>query len=176
MALFQKAFIIQLVLLSLFLCASYGIRIDDSKLPVQTEFQNEKSEDPYLKAICTAQDRCKNKMCTKHLAQGCTCYNNGTCIEGMVNRCIDCTNPDIFAVVEGNGCPKRYPKLCPPLEKSKTKCSSTKYPSCVCKTNGACKMEKTNSCIGCRKASVLAVFQDQTCPASRLQLKDSTEC
>ena len=174
MAISKKTLILQLALLSLFVFSSYAIRKNSAKLtPVVDDLTVE--EDPFMKGICTAGDRCLGKMCPMFISEGCICYNNGTCVSGWVNKCTDCSNPDVFAVLEGQECPARAQGLCAP-RKQGLLCMTLAVNSCVCTVDGQCHMEETNSCSKCKDTNVLAVFQGKSCPSKRLSCRDPENC
>ena len=52
--------------------------------------------------------------CRTDLKQGCICYDNGTCEEGLVNYCVQCQQNDVLAVEEGSKCP------CPGVQQSQS--------------------------------------------------------
>ena len=43
--------------------------------------------------------------CLSEYSQGCICYDNGTCEEGLVNACIQCQKDDVLAVEANSKCP-----------------------------------------------------------------------
>ena len=166
MAISKKTLILQLALLSLTFMAAYSIRTNAERLGSKRVAQTTTTTDPFLKGICTTKDR-QAKMCPMYISQGCTCYNDGTCVEGWVNKCTGCTKPDVFAVVQGQQCPERFPGMCPPKNKDvMMMCLAVAYPSCVCTTDGKCEMRETNSCSACQLDDVVAVFENQSCPVA----------
>ena len=173
MAISKKTLIIQLALLSLFVLSSYAVRKSTvnqliRQLPA-TKISTTATVDPFLNGICSANDRDHNKMCPMYISQGCTCYTNGTCVEGWVNKCTDCIRPDVFAVIQGQECPERFPGFCPPKNNDiMMMCLAVAYPSCVCTTDGKCEMRETNSCSACQLDDVVAVFEKQSCPVASL--------
>ena len=44
-------------------------------------------------------------LCANHMTEGCICYNDGTCKEGLVNQCLNCMEDGVYAVEEGSKCP-----------------------------------------------------------------------
>ena len=172
MAISKKTLFLQLALLALvFVGNSFAIRKNTASS--MTELASNNSSDPYVKGICTAKDRCSG-FCTMHIAQGCICYNNGTCVNGWVNKCADCMNDDVFAVLEGQECPAQYPFLCGQAPKSQF-CTMIAMQSCVCKTDGTCSTQWATTCTGCARPDNLAVFQGQSCPVDKLQAASCDE-
>ena len=44
-------------------------------------------------------------LCANYMTEGCICYNDGTCKEGLVNQCLNCMEDGVYAVEEGSKCP-----------------------------------------------------------------------
>ena len=55
--------------------------------------------------VCKPSDR-TNKICPQYVIHGCICYTNGRCVNGEVNKCVDCQQSNVYSVLEGRGCPR----------------------------------------------------------------------
>lgn len=169
----RKVLGIFLLLIGVFISASgFNIRStpNDNLLP------SVKEHDKYIQAICHDTDRCINNDCSSSSHRGCVCFNNGTCAIGDVNRCADCKDPDVFAVLEGHDCPDKYPGLCKPyLANENVYCPPSRYDACVCTVDGVCESQKANNCRDCKNSSVLAIFQGD-CVYEYLQCRPSPTC
>lgn len=172
----------------LFLVAVRGNVLDPYYTPSDIESYMEE-RDPSYAAVCTAKDRCVT-TCDLDYQMGCICYNDGTCVEQSVNRCRQCTNPEVFAVFEGQRCPKRKPYVCQfnrRFHKDRFRrfpnrhyrnfdddrgpgrfCNEERLPSCVCDYDGNCFMKKLNLCNDCPADKYLAIFYNSTCPDKSL--------
>jgi hypothetical protein len=153
------------------------------------------NRDPYYNAVCTAKDRCVT-TCPADYQDGCICYNDGLCLEQSVNRCHQCSDPDVFAVFEGQSCPRRHPNICHHYRhhcghhrghhrgfhrhhrrefeserESFGQFADCNYQvnSCVCKKTGECSMKLLNLCDECRaEKHYQAIFINATCPDTSL--------
>lgn len=142
--------------------------------PRPSPMSSMQSDDSDLAGVCTSADRVKNKNCGYTMTQGCLCYNNGTCINANVNKCMDCRNNDVFSSTPGINCPKSQPYLCePPIPGKKYTFTQQTFDSCVCSLNGTCTERKANHGIDCQNPNILAVFENKTCPAKFLQTPPS---
>ena len=118
-------------------------------------------------AICTANSRKPQTICTKSIYTMCVCYNNGTCTEKVGNKCNICTNKNVFSVSMGK-CPVEHPYLCQPQIAPQTY-PSTRDSVCICTRDGKCKMGFDNKASKCKENKTLAVFPER-CPADNLQI------
>ena len=124
----------------------------------------------YMDSICTSADR-EPQACKKRIWSGCICYNNGTCVDRKVNKCMDCQRDDVFAVIHDQTCPKEHPYLCPPSDSVKRIVPSTVVgEACTCMRTGECakKSSALSKSIVCMNSNVLAFFPLKDCPAASL--------
>lgn len=57
--------------------------------------------------ICQDSDRNIDvaTQCSNAGYQSCVCYNNGTCVNQLANKCVTCADPTVVSVFEGGECP-----------------------------------------------------------------------
>lgn len=125
--------------------------------------------DTYFNSICVAEDRLR-QMCTLLIADGCICYNNGTCMKQWVNKCIDCGKENVFAVIYGP-CPDVHPYLCGP--KTLAPVNAESIQGCVCTKDGECVEKTYEQSKQCQSTNDLAYFSRLACPAESLQVSQS---
>lgn len=126
--------------------------------------------DIYLNSICTSSDR-DFKPCSRRMYDGCICYNNGTCLEGRVDKCLNCFSEDVFAVIHDQPCPKQHPYLCPANDTVRRIVPSlVRGQACVCMRTGECSKRSSplSKSVACLNSNVLAVFPLKDCPARTL--------
>ena len=138
--------------------------------------------------------------CLEYITQGCVCYQNGTCTEGLVNACSDCGREGVVSVLEGGSCavtqtlsqqeeetqeeePEEptepetnffIPDQCtfPKSDPAATLCTQQLEPGCACYKNGTCEyLPNANRCTACLEADILSYNKGEHCP----ELEDNTK-
>mmetsp|Transcript_27168 Transcript_27168/g.31336 ORF Transcript_27168/g.31336 Transcript_27168/m.31336 type:complete len:179 (+) Transcript_27168:57-593(+) len=120
--------------------------------------------------------------CMSNYSQGCICYKNGTCSEGLVNSCIQCQQDDVVAVESDTKCPcpgvtansdciKQKIDSCPQYPPGiMINCLTDEWMGCVCYKNGTCVEKMMNTCVACRTEEGVVAAQNNTkCPCPGYQ-------
>ena len=120
--------------------------------------------------------------CPEYAAEGCLCFNNGTCTEGVVNQCIDCQRDGVVSVTEGGSCPRVESEeeeeavveeevqiesslhTCTPQDRFfNNACNRSMRVGCVCYFDGSCKQDIANPCTVCKNPFVVSVAPGEKC-------------